>query len=190
MKNLSLSLYPHPWYIGHFRSPSLSHGTQQCSSTYHKHSPHFYWTITHPWNNSKSTRLYSGFKFKFKFSRNPCHGITSWLHQRLIPRRSGPMGRFSVPSSYWKSPLYYHQPGLSCCIYITTRDYSWWRQISANWGVSRPETYTSKQTPIWERDRRCVTIALSIHSMIKICRPHTTFDATAHVTPVCFECFM
>ena len=68
------------------------------------------------------TQGYSG--FKFKSSRNPCHRTTSWLHQRLIPRRSGPMGRFSVPSPYWKSPLYCHQPRLFSCIYITTHVWS------------------------------------------------------------------
>ena len=147
----------------------------------HRHSPHLYWTITHSWNYSQNTRLYS--RFKFKPSRYPCHGTTSWLHQCLLPRCLGSMGRLSVPSLYWKSSLYCHHSRLSCCIYISAHDWSWWSKIPANWSIPRPTTNPSAQTTIWKRHRRRITISLSIHSMITTYEQ--AFDTPIHVTPVC-----
>ena len=78
MEDLSPSLYTHPWHNSYLCSQSIPHGTQQCSATCHKHSPHICWTIPHLRNNSKDISLYP--RFQFKSTRNSCHGTTSRLH--------------------------------------------------------------------------------------------------------------
>ena len=98
-----------------------------------------------PLNNSKNSRLY--YRFKFKSSRNPCMEQCPDYTNVLFQNTQDPWEDF-------QSLLHTDNPQ------------SWWRKISASWSISRPETNTLAQAPIWERDRRRITIALSIYSMI------------------------